>query len=64
MRIFNRLYLTIRLRAQDFYEVIESEIKQKVLHKNIEKRELNDCFAIDSELSSQSNYSICNSTLI
>ena len=44
-------YLTIRLRALNFYEVIvdegearialvESEIKHNILHKNIKKREL------------------------
>ncbi len=49
-------YLTIRLRARDFYEVIEklrasnlivlveSEIKHKILYKNIEKRELEAIF--------------------
>ncbi len=51
-------YLTIRLRAQDFYEVIvdegearsnlivlvESETKHKILYKNIEKRELEAIF--------------------
>ena len=68
--VLSRRYLTIRLRARDFYEVIvdeklaepestitseksrasnlivlvESEITHKVLHKNIEKRELDDIF--------------------
>ena len=38
------LYLPIRLRARDFYEVVddegdlvESDIKHRILHKNIEK---------------------------
>ena len=46
--------LKIRLRVRDFYDsnregviiivLVESGIKRKILHKNIEKRELNSFF--------------------
>ena len=47
-RKLGEAYLTIRLRARDFYEVIivlvESKIKHNILHKNIKKRELKVIF--------------------